>query len=200
MKVFQVYHLLILLSLITTPSALRYSKAGCKYTCGKVIIPYPFGIGANCSINEWYVVNCNSSIPYLSALHHLEVLNVSLYNRTVTVNVPNIYNCQNQGQNTKQISSIDLGRSPFFFSKSRNNFVLKGCGNALIMDHGTVVAGCSTSCTNYSSLSERNNCFGISCCQTTIPHYLQSYSMNLTGLERQGGDVACGSAFLVDNI
>ncbi|KAI3747334.1 hypothetical protein L6452_09788 [Arctium lappa] len=200
MKLFPVYHLLILLSLITTSTtALIYSKEGCKDTCGKVKIPYPFGIGANCSINQWYVVDCNSSKPYLSALalKHLEVLRVNLENQTITVNAPSsIYNCQHQ--NRRQISSIDLGRSPFFYSYSDNKLVLKGCGNALIMDHGGVVAGCSTSCTNYSSVSERNNCFGIYCCQSTISNDLQSYSINLTGLERQGGEGACGSAFLVD--
>ncbi|CAI9265950.1 unnamed protein product [Lactuca saligna] len=40
--------------------------------------------------------------------------------------------------------------------------------------------------------------FGITCCQTRLPYYLKSYSMDLTGLERQGGDEACGSAYLVD--
>ncbi|KVH22885.1 Wall-associated receptor kinase galacturonan-binding domain-containing protein, partial [Cynara cardunculus var. scolymus] len=194
MKLFQLYHLLVCLSLIITPIApQKYSKPGCLDTCGKVKIPYPFGIGANCSINNWYVVDCNSSKPYLPALNHLEVLLVNLYNHIVTVYAPMIYDFQNQVQNRSQVSSINLGTSPFLFSQLQNKFVLKGCGNALMIDHGIVVAGCSTSCTNDSSVSERNNCFGIMCCQTEIPHYLQSYS-----LERQGGDVARGSAFLVD--
>ncbi|KAJ9541305.1 hypothetical protein OSB04_027811 [Centaurea solstitialis] len=203
MKLYQISHLhIILLSLITTSAAaLKYSKDGCEDKCGNVTIPYPFGIGASCSINEWYVVDCNSSTPYLSALNHLEVLSISLVNGTVTVNAPTIYNCQNHVRNT----SVDLGSSsPFFISKSQNIFVLKGyCGNALIMDgRGNVLAGCSTSCSNYSStsvVSESKSCFGISCCQTTIPNPLQAYSLNLTGLERESGVEACGSsAFLVD--
>ncbi|KAK1411217.1 hypothetical protein QVD17_37763 [Tagetes erecta] len=64
------------------------------------------------------------------------------------------------------------------------------------MDNGSVVTSCiSTACIDFTH-SGRNNCFGIGCCQTTIPHYLKSYSINVTRLEE--GDEGCGSAFLVD--
>ncbi|KVH09203.1 Wall-associated receptor kinase galacturonan-binding domain-containing protein [Cynara cardunculus var. scolymus] len=174
---------------------MNYSKAGCEDTCGNVTIPYPFGIGAKCSINEWFVVDCNSSTPYLPALNHLEVLAVNLENQTVTLYVPTIYDCQNQLLNRSHISSIILGSSPFLISKSQKKFVVEGCANAFISDDkGSVVAGCSNSCRN-DTVSEGNNCYGIKCCTATLPHHLKSYSMNLTGL---GGEGACGSAFLVD--
>ncbi|KAJ0639059.1 putative protein kinase RLK-Pelle-WAK family [Helianthus annuus] len=94
-----------------------------------------------------------------------------------------------------QIMSIDLHGSPFLFCSYYNRFLFNGCGNAVMMDKGSVLTGCSTSCLN-DTVSERNNdCFGISCCQTTIPHFIKSYTINLTGLGRDGG---CGYAFLVD--
>ncbi|KAD7478393.1 hypothetical protein E3N88_01529 [Mikania micrantha] len=96
-----------------------------------------------------------------------------------------------------QTMSIDLARSPFLYSKSHNKLVVEGCGSAVMMDHGSVLTGCSTSCVNDPD-SDKNNCLGISCCQTTIPYYLKSYTVNLTRLERQNGDGGCGSAFLVD--
>ncbi|KAM0038685.1 putative protein kinase RLK-Pelle-WAK family [Helianthus debilis subsp. tardiflorus] len=81
------------------------------------------------------------------------------------------------------------------FCSYNNRFLFKGCGNAVMMENGTVLTGCSTSCLN-ETVSERNNdCFGISCCQTTVPHFIKSYSINLTGLGKDGG---CGYAFLVD--
>ncbi|KAJ0853486.1 putative wall-associated receptor kinase, galacturonan-binding domain-containing protein [Helianthus annuus] len=174
----------------------KYAKTGCNDTCGNnVTIPYPFGIGADCSVNEWYIVECKSSTPYLSALNHLEVLRVDLNNQTVVFNTPIISNCQNSVQNMSQIMSIDLHGSPFLFCSYYNRFLFNGCGNAVMMDKGSVLTGCSTSCLN-ETVSERNNdCFGISCCQTTIPHFIKSYSINLTGLGRDGG---CGYAFLVD--
>ncbi|KAL8246629.1 hypothetical protein R6Q59_007845 [Mikania micrantha] len=194
MKLLLAYHLLmiIFLSLATTSLAVpKYSKPGCNDTCGNIRIPYPFGIGANCSVNPWYIVDCISSKPYLSvALHHLEVLSVNLEDQTVAVNMPKISGCS-------QTMSIDLARSPFLYSKSHNKLVVEGCGSAVMMDHGSVLTGCSTSCVNDPD-SDKNNCLGISCCQTTIPYYLKSYTVNLTRLERQNGDGGCGSAFLVD--
>ncbi|KAL8239795.1 hypothetical protein R6Q59_016362 [Mikania micrantha] len=194
MKLLQAYHLLMIIFLSLAAASLavpNYSKPGCNDTCGNIRIPYPFGIGANCSVNPSYIVDCISSKPYLSvALNHLEVLSVNLEDQTVTVNMPKISRCS-------QITSIDLGRSPFLYSKSHNNLVVEGCGNAVMMDHGSVLIGCSTSCVNDTD-SDKNNCLGITCCRTTIPYYLKSYTMNLTSLQGHGGDGGCGSAFLVD--
>ncbi|KAK1411494.1 hypothetical protein QVD17_38043 [Tagetes erecta] len=176
----------------------KYAKTGCWSKCGNVRIPYPFGIGAECFINQWYIVDCKSSTPYLPALNHLKVLSVELKNQTVTVSTstPRISDCQNPVQNSSRTMGIDLGRSPFLFSKSQNKFVFEGCGNATIMDNESVLTRCSTTCQSFTTLSNRNNCFGSSCCQTVISHYFRLYSINLIGLEEE--DVGCGATFLVD--
>ncbi|KAK1410845.1 hypothetical protein QVD17_37386 [Tagetes erecta] len=175
----------------------KYAKTGCKDKCGNVTIPFPFGIGMKCSINQWYIVNCTSFTPYLSALNHLELLRVDLKNHTfvVSMRTPRISDCQSPVRNSIQTMGIDLGRSPFLFSKLQNKFVFEGCGNAVIMDNGSVITGCSTACRNFTH-SNRNKCFGISCCQTTIPHYFKSYDIKLTGFEEE--DEGCGAAFMVD--
>ncbi|GKD56609.1 wall-associated kinase family protein [Tanacetum coccineum] len=198
MKLFQSCHfllLVILLSLTTTSVAVpRYAKTGCNATCGNVRIPFPFGIGANCSVNKWYTVECNSSKPYLPALNNLEVVGVDLGNQTVTVNIMRkISDCS-------RTESMDLGMTPFLYSRLQNKFVVEGCGHAVMVDdHGSVLTGCSNTCNNdTTTVIDRNKCFGISCCEATIPHYLKSYSMNLTGLESLGGDGPCGFARLVD--
>ncbi|KAK9050458.1 hypothetical protein SSX86_030573 [Deinandra increscens subsp. villosa] len=199
-KLYQVYTLLILLSITSTKTssaALSYAKNGCKDKCGNVTIPYPFGIGAKCYFNEWYTVDCNSSTPYLSSLNHIKILGVDLENQTVTVNTPMLSDCN-------QTNSIDLGASPFLFSKLGNKFVFEGCGSALItMDHGSLFTGCSTTCRNDSSTAadDKHNCLGNTCCETTVPHYLKSYSTNITGFKRLGGERAnCRSALFVDEI
>ncbi|KAJ0659793.1 putative wall-associated receptor kinase [Helianthus annuus] len=190
--------LFILLFLSLTPAIAKYVKTGCSDKCGNVRIPYPFGIGAECSVNQWYTVDCKNSSPYLSKLNHLEVLGISLKNQTVTVSMPRISDCHNPFRNSSLITSFDLDGSPFLFSKSHNKFVFEGCGSAAMMNNGSVVTGCSSACPNVT-VSYGNNCFGIGCCQTAISHYLKSYKVNLTGLERQGKDGGCGSAFLVED-
>ncbi|CAH1436755.1 unnamed protein product [Lactuca virosa] len=196
MKQFQAFHLLILISLT---EALDYAKPGCKDTCGNVRIPYPFGIGRNCSLNEWYTLDCNFSTPYLSALNNMEVLNINLEQQTITVNVSKISNCQNPVWNSSHIlrANPGSGGNPFLFAKLHNIFVVEGCGNAfMIRDHGSaVVTGCSATCHN-NTVSDVNNCFGIGCCQTIIPYDLKSFSLDLTDMETQKG--VCGFAYLVD--
>ncbi|PWA46616.1 wall-associated receptor kinase [Artemisia annua] len=181
-------------STATSIAVSSFANTGCNDMCGKVRIPYPFGIGANCSVNKWYTIDCNSSMPYLSALNNLEVVGVDLENQTISVNMQKLSACS---QTTK---SVNLARSPFLYSKSHNKFVVEGCGNVVILgDDGSVLTGCSTTCSNHTTVMDRNNkCLGINCCETNIPHYLNSYSVNLTGLERLDGDRACGHAFLVD--
>ncbi|XP_076945060.1 wall-associated receptor kinase-like 2 [Bidens hawaiensis] len=65
-----------------------------------------------------------------------------------------------------------------------------------MMDHGTLLTGCSTTCPNGSTVSDKSNCLGLSCCQTTIPYHVKSYSVNLSGLG--GYKSPCRSALLVD--
>ncbi|XP_076924607.1 wall-associated receptor kinase-like 2 [Bidens hawaiensis] len=186
----KLFRLLIFLS-VSSIAISKFAKTGCNETCGNVTIPYPFGIGVDCSVNPWYIVDCNSSTPYLSALNHLQVLRVDLDNQTVIVSTPRISDCRNLVQN-----SIDLRTTPFLFCSYHNRFVFDGCGSAVMMDNGSVLTGCSTSCRNDTVWERNTDCFGFSCCQTTIPHYIKWYSINLVGL---GGDGGCGYAFLVDD-
>ncbi|CAI9259991.1 unnamed protein product [Lactuca saligna] len=194
MQQFQVLHFLILILLTTFTKAQNYIQTRCERSCGQAnIIRFPFGIGINCSLNEWFNIECNSQRAYLPALNNVEVLNA--YYTHLILNVPMISDCKNSLHN----SSLDLSRSPFRYSRYNNMLVFQGCGHAdIIMENGTIVGGCSTTCRKDSTVSDLNNCFGVGCCQTTIAHDLRWFTLNRTSLESQDGDgTLCGSAFLM---
>lgn len=188
----QVFCYLMLILLTYLAEAIEYAKKGCIDTCGEVMIPFPLGIASNCSLNEWYMVDCNASTPYLYALDNLEVLSINLEEQTVTVNVSQM----SHFRNNNHIPSVDLGDGPFVFSESHNIFTVAGCGTAAILEDREVISGCSTTCNNDTTIDESILCFGINCCQTTIRHDIKSYSVDITRLKKKCE--AGGSAFLVD--
>lgn len=207
----RLYSLLVLLVTIIVPPAAAaaaerrfpIAKSGCSDTCpgNDVLIPYPFGIGSNCALNESYVVSCEdssdyssnttSSKPYLSKLN-LEVLNVSLGSQTITVRTGVPQTCAGQANNTRW-NSNDLSGSPFFYSKDDNKLMLFGCGNALLnQDRHQVLSGCTSMC---KISSNTTGCYGINCCATTIPFYINKYQLDYTITDFNN---SCASAFLAD--
>ena len=161
-------------------------KPNCRYRCGNVTIPFPFGIGDSCYLNVWYSVNCSVNMssgaekPFLNHTKlNLELLNVSLEHRTVEVNSPIASYDQRQGESNTSQPSIDLDQSPFLFSRMDNIFMVLGCGHAHLMEHGKIRAGCTSIC---NDSFPAQGCYGINCCQTTIPstksYYLNNYNVS----------------------
>ncbi|CAI9271798.1 unnamed protein product [Lactuca saligna] len=187
MNLLHIYLLIIFISLTMVATALvpSYVKPGCTEMCGNVRIPYPFGIEPNCFLNKWYAVDCNSSTPYLSALKNLPLLVVDLDNQTVLVNVTMTSGCQNPVSNSSQLLNIDLGDTPFLFSKSHNKFIVEGCGAAVILSNGNALTGCTPTCFQKPVSYRRRDCFGINCCQTNVPYYMKTFSVNITTSSRQ---------------
>ncbi|GFY86383.1 hypothetical protein Acr_05g0000220 [Actinidia rufa] len=208
---------LVLLWMAQTTSARRnvsLAKEGCQALCGNISIPYPFGIGANCYINDMYSVECSNNKLYLTGIK-LEVLNMSVedWPNWVQVNNPVLSKSCPGGNGSADVvhgnTSVDLTGSPFTFSYSSNVFLSVGCNNHARVTNprdGTT-AQCITICDG--SPDRDNSCFGINCCQTTTPggdsYDLRVFNVSLsrTGTNNQSGGVPeplipCMYAFLVD--
>ncbi|KAK2995149.1 hypothetical protein RJ640_002402 [Escallonia rubra] len=190
--------LFFLLWLIAPPSAVAaapsLAKPDCQAYCGNISIPYPFGIGSNCYLDQRYAVTCNQSSnppkPYLTSLR-LEVLAVNLTALTITINNPVSMDCGNSPSNGVSIIRNRLVGTRFLISAAYNKFTVLGCGNAILDLDGKVMAGCSALC-NQNTTTRVMGCYGINCCETTIPFFLRRYNINVL----TQGD--CLSAILVD--
>ncbi|MFS7958955.1 putative wall-associated receptor kinase, galacturonan-binding domain-containing protein [Helianthus anomalus] len=143
---------------------------GCQERFGTVTIPYPFGIGPNCSAHNAYSITCNTSFnppkPFITGIN-LEALDISLEG-TVRVNNPLFNSCNN---NSIDHLVVNFTNTPFTYSTTATRFTAIGCNNlVLISGPIRVLGGCVSLCTDTTS---DNNCYGVLCCQTNIPPSLR---------------------------
>ena len=150
------------------------AKPGCKADCGNVTsIPYPFGIGPGCYMDDWFEIVCNGTGAFLKRIN-MEVLQLTISSDEsvtdrVLVKSPIIYwNCYNN----RSGGTVNLAGSPFVFSSYVNKFTAVGCDNFATMTAiEPMVVGIKSEC-NGSNRSEELKCSGINCCQSTIPSSL----------------------------
>ncbi|CAO2837571.1 unnamed protein product [Amaranthus hypochondriacus] len=179
-----------LLELTVCSSSLKetspIAKSNCSDHCGKVRIPYPFGIGAGCYYNESYAIICNTSFsPPKPFLYHLnfEILDINWPDRNSNGDILNdeeeseqillvgniLQNiCRSHGGDAAE--PVDLQNSPYRFSRWFNVFAVSGCGvNAVLKNrNGDIVTGCASMCMNDTSMTKSSKCFGVECCQATL--------------------------------
>ncbi|XP_074321117.1 putative wall-associated receptor kinase-like 11 [Silene latifolia] len=181
------FMLQLLLALKLAASIGNIAFPNCSELCGKVTIPYPFGIGDNCYYEESYEITCNKSYnppkPFLRKFN-VEVLDISWpgkysildprYNSedatdlrlTVGLQTPNL--CHSEG--TKQVSSYDFRDSPFLFSRWYNVFVVEGCGGSVVLKNrsGDILTGCASFCDSVGRQNNTSSCYGVGCCQASL--------------------------------
>jgi hypothetical protein len=206
--VFQIILLLCSLYAISVEAAVPglAINSSCRASCGNVSIPYPFGIGAGCYADPWFEVVCNDSLgaspkPFLSSFNFsLEVLTISL-GGTVRVYYPTFLICSNDTK--KRIPNVNLAKSPFIFSQSKNRFIAFGCNNFASMQSldgsNTTIGGCLSIC-DIRQVTNSSSCNGINCCQTTIPSDLVAFTTTVAPIFNYPvpDNQACKSAFLVE--
>ncbi|XP_058202993.1 wall-associated receptor kinase-like 8 [Rhododendron vialii] len=201
-KIFQI--IILLLWLTTAESVAKYplAKPGCQERCGNISIPYPFGIGSNCSIADDFAVTCDHSFnppkPFINSIN-LEVLKIPIIGSTVQVNNPVItYNCSGRADG----KDVDLCETSFTFSHTYNRFTAMGCNNlALVVRGSDIRTGFMSICNAFlpPSQSDETGCYGINCCQTRILRGLRMVNASLRSIDPNNNQHGCKYAFMVDN-
>ncbi|XP_057780036.1 wall-associated receptor kinase-like 17, partial [Salvia miltiorrhiza] len=182
----------------TTAAEASLSKNGCQQKCGDVTIPYPFGIGPNCSFNTSYAVECGSqSKPFLKSTG-LEAFDFSLSDNTVRVmQRVTPLNCSSKSGQFQLGQSL-LG-SPFTLGASINRAVVVGCRSEVSLV-GPASAASSGGCRPTCGAAAAAGCFGINCCSVIVPEMSQRVEAAYAVTQDGGGgdDSVCGYAFLAD--
>ncbi|OWM78796.1 hypothetical protein CDL15_Pgr002967 [Punica granatum] len=188
------------------------ARHNCTPTCGTVTIPFPFGIGPGCFLDDWYEISCevNNTVPRLKKLD-LQVLNISLNEQkffntdsVITVDYPIIHSKSSCKRNDTR-DPVSLQGSPFTFSSSSNKFLAVGCNSVAIMetDANSSFVGCKTHCAGANYTGMVSACDGFGCCQSMIPSDLQGFHVDLrpenSTILASSGDQDCQYGFLASN-
>ncbi|RWR74594.1 putative wall-associated receptor kinase-like protein 16 [Cinnamomum micranthum f. kanehirae] len=202
------------LATISSSSSASSSSMKCQRRCGKIKIPFPFGMGdPNCFRNKWFNVTCDESVtPPKALLGHnrlvkqdLEVLDISLEGHLKTKKKI-IHDCRSKSYNDTDVigTPISFYESPYSFSNTRNKFTAVGCNTLAYMTGFTRTSsqifrvGCISNCFGAASviINGSYSCTGIACCQTPIPPGIVGFQVDISRVSAWWN--SCSYAYLVD--
>ena len=178
------------------------SLPGCPEKCGNITIPYPFGIGPNCSL-EGFDVTCNHSKPYIGS-SNIELIDVDLPQGLAHVysNISRV--CCNNSTSNFTYWGMNFTGTTFKFSDTRNKFTTIGCNTLAYMVSSSgqsYASGCLATCSGTSSIIG-GSCNGLGYCQTSIPKGFVSYKSVMDPMFHVFGGAdqvyCCSYSFLAD--
>lgn len=173
-------------------SAQSIAKPGCPERCGTQPIPYPFGVGPDCSMERSFEIDCNASFnpprAFLSVLGG-EIMGINPAN--VRVSMPNLA-LSTYGQDGRILTVIyRLSATRYTFS-DQNWLTAIGCDDMAAVTglaNRSFSGGCVSYCQSagdsggVASCPNDSNGFGLGtgCCRTPIPKgtytYLRSFQV-----------------------
>ena len=196
----------LLLMLVFQPASARapagLAKPNCSDHCGNISIPYPFGIGKDCYMEESFDVECDeTSNPPRAILRSIkmELVNITLEGGAV-VNGP-VISVDSSGR--QEGAPVNLEGTPFLFSYT-NYFIAVGCNTraSLWTKKGSDEhVGCDSICSNgtINNIRLNGSCSGEDCCQDMyLPPLLQVFNSTFELIEGKQGSDGRKLAFLAD--
>ncbi|XP_074591400.1 wall-associated receptor kinase 2-like [Curcuma longa] len=212
--------LLLLLLLLQLPAVASFVPDGrCPTKCGDVEVPYPFGIGANCSgegqdkicnstetgigcdcsLGEGFNLTCNTMEGGLKKLFagNVEVLNILLTMGQLRMlnHISSSCYYPNYSFVSRSEWILNMAGSSYRLSDLHNKFTVIGCHTlAYILDPlggNNYQSGCVSMCENKTSHTD-GSCSGDGCCQTSIPKNLKYYNVSFDYAFRNLGNWGFG--------
>ncbi|KAI3718019.1 hypothetical protein L1987_70003 [Smallanthus sonchifolius] len=194
--------IVILILILSTTKASSHSHVaqslpGCPDKCGNITIPYPFGIGKDCSLSEAYQVKC-TTLQVSNATFKL--LDISLHGHMRGL-LPMAYRCYNSTGSSFSNSDPKIRLSRFLISSKFNLFTTVGCeSRAELKDLSDIeFITESISRTKCERLVD-GSCFGQGCMQVPLPFRLTKFLMHSHRVTKRVGNWSfnnCTYGFLV---
>uniref|UniRef100_A0A803L4A1 Uncharacterized protein n=1 Tax=Chenopodium quinoa TaxID=63459 RepID=A0A803L4A1_CHEQI len=179
-------------------TARNTTKQGCQRECGNLTIPYPFGIGAECALDAWFIIKCDNTYnPPKSFLETPPDLKdreiVEITETEVVIRNKIASKCYRSQVNEipERFGDLNIVGSPFTISHTANKLTVIGCNDYAMIgvyrgnqSHETPFyygAGCMAMCAEPDKTNEviPGSCSGLGCCQTSIPVGLQKFKIDL---------------------
>ncbi|KAL3741337.1 hypothetical protein ACJRO7_016900 [Eucalyptus globulus] len=170
----------------------------CAHRCGRVPIPYPFGLEPQCVRSKEFLLHCNTtegSRDHL-LLGNYSIRKISVSDSTMVVSLPELYDCHNESGpvNKSNYLSIDLSSYPQYrISATRNALTVLGYDTYVLTITNVAAAsdkydfswgGCVSYCSEYVDLGKETTCSGIGCCQASIPKGLKTLQFGIGSFNR----------------
>ncbi|KAK9096299.1 hypothetical protein Sjap_021796 [Stephania japonica] len=190
------------------------TKLGCQDKCGKVSIPYPFGLGddSNCYEEAKFKLICNKTFdPPLLFLEQdifgsIPIIDISLLKGQLTILLWMSSRCNTiNGSVTNDAFNLWLTLNEGYkVSNTRNKFVVIGCDTLATMKDSignNFHTGCLSFCTDVKSVIN-GSCTGIGCCETAIPKGVDSLNVSFASFynhTKVWSFNPCSYAFLADD-
>ncbi|KAG6781548.1 hypothetical protein POTOM_014459 [Populus tomentosa] len=194
--------LMLMFQPATAQAPAGLAKPNCSDRCGNITIPYPFGIGKDCCLEESFDVECNeTSNPPRAFLRSvkMELVNITL-ERGAVVKGPVI---SVDSLDRQEVLPLNLEGTPF--TPYYNYFIAVGCNTraTLWTKNGTTEhVGCNSICSNGTSISNlylNGACSGKDCCQAmNWPPLLQVFNSTFELIDAKQGSDGRKLAFLAD--
>ncbi|XP_012841541.1 PREDICTED: wall-associated receptor kinase 2-like [Erythranthe guttata] len=191
----------------TITKGVNITKPGCKSMCGNLIVPYPFGIGSNCSIHPSFDIYCDNSFNPPKPLIFNGILEMEVTDITDSqIRIKNYMavTCYNKtGNVTREDLVDDTQIEPPFSISDANKFTTVGCddiGLLFGLEGANSTNGCISTCSSREQVLD-GYCNGTGCCQTSIPRGLTRLYASLDTIHKHinvWSFSRCGYAFLAE--